>query len=137
MKPILFTILLLLTTASQAGEIRLTVLGEGITGKKIYIAVHDSAEGFPGAGKQERGKVVDAHSDHVEVSLNDIDPGMYALAVFADMNGNGKLDTNFIGVPNEPLGASNDATGNFGPPKFVDAAFRVGDGVAMQTVHLE
>jgi hypothetical protein len=33
-------------------------------------------------------------------------------------NSNGKLDTNFVGIPREGVGASNDAKGHFGPPKF-------------------
>ena len=53
-------------------------------------------------------------------------PGRYALSVFQDMNGNRKLDTNFIGIPTEQSGSSNNAPARFGPPKFRDAAFVVG-----------
>lgn len=137
MKTICLVAVLLLSQTALAGEIRLTVLGEGIAGKKIHVAIHDSAEGFPGDNKHRNGKVVDAESDHVEISLTDIEPGYYALSAFADMNGNGELDTSFIGVPSEPIGASNDASGNFGPPEFVDASFHVGDDVVTQTIHLE
>jgi hypothetical protein len=38
-------------------------------------------------------------------------------------NSNGKLDRNFMGSPKEGVGASNDAKGSFGPPKFADARF--------------
>jgi uncharacterized protein (DUF2141 family) len=38
---------------------------------------------------------------------------------------NGKLDTNFMGMPREGVGASN---GHFGPPKFDAAAFRFQSG---------
>jgi len=51
-----------------------------------------------------------------------ISPGRYALSVFHDENGNGKMDTNFIGMPREGVGASNNAIGHFGPPKFEAAA---------------
>jgi uncharacterized protein (DUF2141 family) len=40
-----------------------------------------------------------------------------------DENSNGKLDTNFIGMPREGAGASNDAKGHMGPPKFGAASF--------------
>lgn len=45
----------------------------------------------------------------------------YAVAVVHDENGNGRLDTYFFGAPREGLGASRDARGFLGPPRF-DAA---------------
>ncbi len=54
-------------------------------------------------------------------------PGRYALSVFQDMNGNRKLDANFIGIPTEQSGSSNNAPARFGPPKFRDAEFVVGN----------
>jgi uncharacterized protein (DUF2141 family) len=53
-------------------------------------------------------------------------PGSYALSVLQDLNGNRKLDTNFIGIPKEPSGSSNDAKATFSAPKFRDAVFTVG-----------
>ena len=54
--------------------------------------------------------------------------GTYAVSVFHDENSNGKLDTNFMGIPREGVGASNDAKGHLGPPKFDAAAFRFPGG---------
>ena len=50
--------------------------------------------------------------------------GLYALAVFHDLNGNDKLDKSFIGKPVEPYGFSNDARHLMGPPSIREAAFR-------------
>jgi uncharacterized protein (DUF2141 family) len=52
-----------------------------------------------------------------------IEPGTYALSAFHDKNGNGKLDTNFVGMPVEDYCASNDARGFMGPPSFEDSKF--------------
>lgn len=49
--------------------------------------------------------------------------GRYAVAVFHDVDGDQKLDTNLLGIPRESVGASNNAKGSLGPPKFRDAAF--------------
>ena len=49
--------------------------------------------------------------------------GVYGISAFHDENGNGKLDTNFIGLPTEDYCASRDARGTFGPPSFSDAKF--------------
>ena len=35
------------------------------------------------------------------------------------------MDTNFLGMPKEGVGASNDAKGFMGPPKYQDAKFRL------------
>lgn len=53
----------------------------------------------------------------------------YAVAVVHDEDGDGRLRTNFLGIPNEGLGASRNATGTFGPPKFSDAKVRLAPGV--------
>ena len=53
-------------------------------------------------------------------------PGRSGEAV--GTHSNGKLDTNMMGTPREGVGASNDAKGHFGPPKFDASAFRFAGG---------
>lgn len=56
--------------------------------------------------------------------------GDYAFSVMHDVNGNGKLDANALGMPTEPFAFSNGAMGQFGPPKFEAARFSLkGDTV--------
>ena len=50
-----------------------------------------------------------------------LEPGDYAITLFQDSNNNKKLDTNFIGIPNEPVALSNNHRPRFGPPKFSKA----------------
>jgi uncharacterized protein (DUF2141 family) len=57
------------------------------------------------------------------VVMPDLPDGDYAVSLFLDRNGNGQLDTNPLGVPTEPYGFSNDASGSFGPPSFDQARF--------------
>jgi uncharacterized protein (DUF2141 family) len=49
--------------------------------------------------------------------------GEYAISVYQDGNGNGKLDTGLFGIPKEPFGFSNDPKLGFGPPKYEDSVF--------------
>jgi uncharacterized protein (DUF2141 family) len=60
--------------------------------------------------------------------FEDLSPGTYGISAFHDRNDNQKLDTNLIGVPVEDYGASNNARGVFGPPKFDDARFEYDKG---------
>jgi uncharacterized protein (DUF2141 family) len=78
------------------------------------------------SARNEKGQVVCAlfssASDFPKKAENAV------ASVFHDENSNGKLDTNFMGIPREGVGASNDAKGHLGPPKFNAAAFRFGGG---------
>ncbi len=56
------------------------------------------------------------------IRLTNIPAGTYALVVFLDDNGNGFLDKNFIGIPREPIGFSNQYRPK-GPPSFKRAKF--------------
>lgn len=53
----------------------------------------------------------------------DLPVGEYAVSIYYDVNGNKDLDTNFIGIPKEPIALSNNATAKFGPPRYKDAVF--------------
>lgn len=63
-------------------------------------------------------------------------PGTYALSAFQDINGNRRLDTNFMGIPTEASGSSNDAPAKWSAPKFKDAVFTVGDKPVELTIRL-
>lgn len=49
--------------------------------------------------------------------------GKYAIAVYQDLNKNGILDRNWLGLPSEPYGFSNNPSTLFGPPSFQKASF--------------
>ncbi len=65
----------------------------------------------------------------------DLPAGQYAIRIMHDVNGNDELDANFIGIPTEPWGFSNNAKGRFGPPRWNDVRFAL-EGATTQTIHL-
>lgn len=65
-----------------------------------------------------------------KIVFTSIEPGSYAIAVFQDINMNGKLDKNFLGVPSEPYGFSGGKTHRWKPPSFEEAGFRVSPGAS-------
>ena len=71
-------------------------------------------------GQHEEGRAVDAGAK-LESKF------VIRVSVLQDLNANRKLDVNFIGIPKEPSGSSNDAKATFSAPKFKDAVFTVGD----------
>lgn len=109
-------------TAAVAGELTIEVSGIAPNRGQVYLALYDQAEAFPITGRQRMSQVLAPEDSHLTVHFRDLLPGKYAVAAFQDVNGNGKLDKNFIGIPKEPYGFSNGARGTAGPPKFTDAA---------------
>jgi uncharacterized protein (DUF2141 family) len=97
-------------------------------GELAYL-IFDSPAGFPGHPENaiRRGFLPipsGAQEMHLEM---DLPSGTYAISVYDDMNGNHKLDRNFLGIPREPVGASNNPSRRMGPPNFGDCSFRLGD----------
>lgn len=96
---------------------------------QVFCALYSSRDGFPKNNEKAVARVSSAISGKQAVcDFSDIAPGTYAVSVFHDENSNGKLDTKFMGIPREGVGASNGARGHFGPPKFGAAAFHFGGG---------
>ncbi len=92
---------------------------------EVLCALYSSANDFPKHADKAVARATATVSNHRAVcEFPDIAPGTYAVSAIHDENSNGKLDTNFIGIPREGVGASNDAKGRFGPPKFDAASFK-------------
>lgn len=73
-------------------------------------------------------KVVPATDTLTVVRFDSLPAGTYGAAIFLDENRNGELDRNLVGWFTEPFGFSERARARFGPPKWEDARFRVGEG---------
>ena len=133
MKNILLTCSVLMGAAlaapAQATDMEVEVSGLTQTEGRVMVGVFSDAgtwlkKGISGASveasQQKDGRVL--------IKLHDLPEGALALSVFHDVNGNGKLDSNAMGMPKEPYGFSNNAAGVFGPPKFEKAQFEVKAG---------
>lgn len=55
--------------------------------------------------------------------FKELPAGDYAVSLIYDDDSDGELDTNFVGIPTEAFGFSNNATAFFGPPDWAGAAF--------------
>ncbi|RQO61977.1 hypothetical protein DBR47_05540 [Paucibacter sp. KBW04] len=75
-----------------------------------------------------KAQAVERKDGKVLIQLRDLPEGDLALNVSHDVNGNGRLDMNAMGMPTEPYGFSNNAAGMFGPPAFDKAQFAVKPG---------
>ena len=72
--------------------------------------------------------------DSIQVSFQHVPAGTYAVAMFQDIDGTGKLTTKEFGIPAEPVGISNyPLSGIPQPPKFKKATFDVSQDT---TIHI-
>lgn len=74
----------------------------------VYFMLFTSGKGFPKDKTQAAfvGKA-DVSDQSVSYTFKQIPSDTYAVAAFLDQNKNGKIDSNMIGMPKEPVAASN------------------------------
>lgn len=89
----------------------------------LIVVLYDNKADFDGGEPLQLSKVPVSEQQH-KLTFDKLVPGTYAVKLFHDENDNGKLDTNFLGIPSEGYGFSNNG-GAFGPSSFADAAFSV------------
>jgi len=104
----------------------LTVVIEGIDQKpgNIGVLVFNSPKGWPEELEATfRDVVVPAQPGTVTVTLPDLPAGTYAVAIAHDVNKNRKLDKNFLGMPREQWGLSNNPHATIKAPPFSKSQF--------------
>lgn len=89
----------------------------------VHVAIYHSKSSFLKRPYYQTTFV--SKSNQILVPIDEFPEGEFAVAAFLDTNGNGKLDTNFFGVPSEPYGFSNNVRGVVGPPHWKDARMRL------------
>lgn len=114
----------------QAADLTVVVRGVNSTNGTLRVALFESAKGFP----------MDASLalTHQSIALQGFPEGQpitmvfrnltekpYAVSVLHDADSDGKLKTNFLGVPREGTGVSNNPRSLMGPPKFSAAIFKL------------
>ena len=99
--------------------------------------LYSNAEGFPTKLNKAltciNAKIVGSSAT---LTFANVPVGTYALAIVHDENKNGNMDTNFMGIPKEGYGVSNNTPSRLGPPKFANAAFRVGKTDTQLTIDM-
>lgn len=134
---IIFFVMSGLSAEEKKGDIVVTLKGMKIEGT-VYLTLFDKAEGFPSKRKEAiTYRVKKVKSKTVKVVFDNVKYGNYAIAVWHDQNDNKKLDKNWLGVPNEGFGASRDAKGKMGPPKFKDAVFKHDKAKNVQIINVQ
>lgn len=125
---------ILVSTIVYGQTANITIMVNGIEEVKgdMNVALYDNAKDFPGRDHYVLREVVPINSKIFDYTFNNVSLGTYAIAVYHDLDKNGILNKNWIGIPKEPYGVSNDAKGRMGPPDYEDASFDVKHDVEMK-----
>lgn len=139
----LWAALLLAGTAGGASAqswpgIHVTILNIRNSTGAVACALFESPEGFPTEFLRfaTRIMVMRVRDTQARCDFAGIAPGTYALGVIHDENLNGKLDANWLGVPSEGYGFSNDARATLGAPSFSAASFAYGGESLALTIRM-
>jgi uncharacterized protein (DUF2141 family) len=105
------------------GKLEVIITGFDNDEGDCWFAIDNSKEVYERKDTVWIGKILPIKNQEVIVVIDSLEYGEYAVRVFHDENRNGKIDTNFLGIPDEDYGYSNDASGWFGPPSWENAKF--------------
>lgn len=111
---------------SQCSGIHIKILNIRNSTGGIACALFESPEGFPEEFLHFATNVmiIKIKDSHANCNFADIPPGKYAMVVIHDENMNGKLDTNWLGIPKEGYGFSNNAKALLSAPSFSASSFK-------------
>ncbi|WP_431135066.1 DUF2141 domain-containing protein [Psychroserpens mesophilus] len=125
-----------LTHAQELNGQEITVVIENLNSNKgqVYISLYNTESSFLDNGY--KSTISNIHNKSCTIKFEDIPNGTYAISFFHDENENKKMDTNFLGIPSEDYGCSNNARGFMGPPKWEDAKFEINNTSLTQTITL-
>jgi uncharacterized protein (DUF2141 family) len=97
------------------------VLGIHELSGELRLSLYNSSENW--LEKSVKSVKVPVKSNVVTWNITGLPPGQYAIAGFHDVNLNGECDRNFIGIPTEGFGFSNNIRPVFSAPEWEKTKF--------------
>ncbi|BAT53027.1 hypothetical protein NOS3756_19720 [Nostoc sp. NIES-3756] len=105
---------------------KLIVEIDGLQNKQgqVCASIFSSSQGFPSDRKRVLQRQCTQISETpLKLTFDNLKAGSYAVAAIQDLNSDGTLNRNSLGMPVEPYGFSRNPEVRTSAPKFGDAAF--------------
>lgn len=134
---LLLTYLLLLTTSFTTSDNPILTVEISNINKiqgAVKVAVFNTDKNFLAKDSAIRNYSIAVKSAFKEIVISDLPKGDYAIAIYHDVNSDDVCNLNFIGIPKEPYGFSNNFRPRFAAPKFSDCKISL---IKNQTVHIK
>jgi uncharacterized protein (DUF2141 family) len=116
-----------LPTLAIAGPVEVRLTGVR-AGGQLLVQLCAEAEGLTRCARRAR---VTPTPGTMVVRFADVPSGRYAVSAFQDLDSNGRMRFNMMGVPAEPWGYSRGARGVMGPPNLADALLTISSAGAV------
>ena len=138
--PLVLSCLMLVPISnSEEANLKINILNLDKPGF-LYLSICKDEAGFKETVENESKEesciayVKEIDLQNTEIN-NVLSYGEYAVTLFVDLDGNKKLNKNFLGIPKEQYGFSNNVMGKMSPPTFDQAKFAIA-GPTTQNIKL-
>jgi uncharacterized protein (DUF2141 family) len=108
---------------TKTGSITVQLTGVENDQGPVKLCVCRSEDEYNGTVKEFCTASTELKNKKAELVFENMPYGKYSIKAFHDENVNNRLDKDFMGIPTERYGFSNNARGRFGPPSFASTAF--------------
>jgi len=113
--------ILFFTPVTFLGQHTLTIEIKGLQNNNGQIVLEFTND----HGEKVLGITHPISENNCVIVIENLKPGKYAFKYFHDENKNQKLDINWLGIPEEGFGFSNNAIGKFAPPSLEKTIFEL------------
>lgn len=115
--------------ATDGDEDRVTRLSVRLTGAAsdrgaVWVGLYPSQEAYD-AGEEIADFMLAVEGGAADAVFHDLKPGRYALIAFHDENGDSDFTRNFMGIPQERYGFSNNPRPRFRSAHWEEAVFEL------------
>jgi len=108
----------------NTANLTVSIVNTEVTNSKLFVGLYDNEASFKQKLSAIDSIMIIPKTEICEVIFQNIPMGNYAVAVFQDMNNNGKIDLGKLKIPTEPVGISNYSVHKSKlPPTFKKAKF--------------
>lgn len=126
----------LITALFPANNPQLTIKISNIEKIKgeIKVGIFDTSTNFLKEGYAIKNYAIKVKNNTAVLTITDLPKGEYAVTMYHDENSDDEFNRNFIGIPKEPYGFSNNIKPVMSAPKYNDCKFNFTED---KTLHIK
>ncbi len=130
-----------MTAVPQSNEINTSIVihVDGLRNRDgvLRALLFTNEDGFPqDFPKASQSRTVAIQQDTIRIQFDNVNASQCAISVLHDENDNEKMDSNWLGMPKEGIGVSNNVKNRLGPPSFEDAAVTCDGDTLVLSIHM-
>lgn len=114
-----------LSTSGSNATLGVQVNGARNNTGQICVHIYNNAKSFPKIDRSLHHRCKKVTTGKVYLEFENLAKGEYGAFAFHDEDENNTILSNWVGMPKEGVGASRNAKGFMGPPKFRKAKIKL------------